>query len=60
MASTSTPCSPATRPCRSLAGLAPLPALLDAQALVKRISAGMYVDGLTTTNVGLLAQGRPG
>lgn len=38
----------------------PLPDHLDAVALVDRIPAGKDVDGLTVTNAGLLAQGRPG
>ncbi|MGY1714963.1 bifunctional methylenetetrahydrofolate dehydrogenase/methenyltetrahydrofolate cyclohydrolase FolD [Geodermatophilus sp. SYSU D01106] len=38
----------------------PLPAHLDADALVARIPAAKDVDGLTTDNAGLLAQGRPG
>ena len=38
----------------------PLPAHLDAGRLVARIPAEKDVDGLTTVNAGLLAQGRPG
>ncbi|MEU9448977.1 bifunctional methylenetetrahydrofolate dehydrogenase/methenyltetrahydrofolate cyclohydrolase FolD [Streptomyces sp. NPDC048277] len=38
----------------------PLPAHLDAQALIERIPAAKDVDGLTTASAGLLAQGRPG
>ena len=38
----------------------PTPAHLDASALLARIPAGKDVDGLTTANAGLLAQGRPG
>jgi methylenetetrahydrofolate dehydrogenase (NADP+) / methenyltetrahydrofolate cyclohydrolase len=38
----------------------PAPGHLDASALLARIPAGKDVDGLTTANVGLLAQGRPG
>ena len=38
----------------------PLPAHLDAEALLTRIPAEKDVDGLTTANAGLLAQGRPG
>jgi methylenetetrahydrofolate dehydrogenase (NADP+) / methenyltetrahydrofolate cyclohydrolase len=38
----------------------PLPAHLDAQALIERIPAAKDVDGLTTVSAGLLAQGRPG
>lgn len=38
----------------------PLPAHLDTEALLSRIPADKDVDGLTTTNAGLLAQGRPG
>jgi methylenetetrahydrofolate dehydrogenase (NADP+) / methenyltetrahydrofolate cyclohydrolase len=38
----------------------PAPAHLDASGLLERIPAGKDVDGLTTFNAGLLAQGRPG
>jgi methylenetetrahydrofolate dehydrogenase (NADP+)/methenyltetrahydrofolate cyclohydrolase len=38
----------------------PVPAHLDAGLLLGRIPAGKDVDGLTTANAGLLAQGRPG
>src|SRR3712207_4930813 len=38
----------------------PTPKHLDSDALVARIPAGKDVDGLTTLNAGLLAQGRPG
>jgi methylenetetrahydrofolate dehydrogenase (NADP+)/methenyltetrahydrofolate cyclohydrolase len=38
----------------------PVPAHLDAAALLEHIPAGKDVDGLTTANAGLLAQGRPG
>jgi methylenetetrahydrofolate dehydrogenase (NADP+) / methenyltetrahydrofolate cyclohydrolase len=38
----------------------PLPGHLDADALIARIPAAKDVDGLTTANAGLLAQGRPG
>ncbi|MCZ2829307.1 bifunctional methylenetetrahydrofolate dehydrogenase/methenyltetrahydrofolate cyclohydrolase FolD [Modestobacter sp. VKM Ac-2986] len=38
----------------------PVPAHLDAEALLGRIPAEKDVDGLTTANAGLLAQGRPG
>ncbi|MFC5997032.1 bifunctional methylenetetrahydrofolate dehydrogenase/methenyltetrahydrofolate cyclohydrolase FolD [Pseudonocardia hispaniensis] len=38
----------------------PAPAHLDAEEIVARIPATKDVDGLTTTNAGLLAQGRPG
>jgi methylenetetrahydrofolate dehydrogenase (NADP+) / methenyltetrahydrofolate cyclohydrolase len=38
----------------------PVPAHLDADALLARIPAGKDVDGLTTVNAGLLAQGLPG
>ncbi|RBY82423.1 bifunctional methylenetetrahydrofolate dehydrogenase/methenyltetrahydrofolate cyclohydrolase FolD [Geodermatophilus sp. TF02-6] len=38
----------------------PTPADLDAEALLARIPAEKDVDGLTTLNAGLLAQGRPG
>ncbi|HEY6791820.1 MAG TPA: bifunctional 5,10-methylenetetrahydrofolate dehydrogenase/5,10-methenyltetrahydrofolate cyclohydrolase [Trebonia sp.] len=38
----------------------PAPGHLDASALLARIPAGKDVDGLTTANAGLLAQGRPG
>ncbi|GAB3324273.1 bifunctional methylenetetrahydrofolate dehydrogenase/methenyltetrahydrofolate cyclohydrolase FolD [Geodermatophilus aquaeductus] len=38
----------------------PLPAHLDSDALISRIPAAKDVDGLTTANAGLLAQGRPG
>ena len=38
----------------------PVPAHLDAEALLTRIPAAKDVDGLTTANAGLLAQGRPG
>ena len=38
----------------------PTPAHLDAQALLARIPAAKDVDGLTTANAGLLAQGRFG
>ncbi len=38
----------------------PLPPHLDAEALLARIPAAKDVDGLTTANAGLLAQGRPG
>lgn len=38
----------------------PPPAHLDAEALLARIPADKDVDGLTTANAGLLAQGRPG
>ena len=38
----------------------PLPAHLDAESLLTRIPAEKDVDGLTTANAGLLAQGRPG
>ncbi|MEZ0165140.1 bifunctional 5,10-methylenetetrahydrofolate dehydrogenase/5,10-methenyltetrahydrofolate cyclohydrolase [Kineococcus sp. LSe6-4] len=37
----------------------PVPGHLDAEALLGRIPAAKDVDGLTTTNAGLLAQGRP-
>jgi len=38
----------------------PLPAHLDADAVLARIPAAKDVDGLSTVNAGLLAQGRPG
>jgi methylenetetrahydrofolate dehydrogenase (NADP+) / methenyltetrahydrofolate cyclohydrolase len=38
----------------------PTPAHLDSEALLTRIPAEKDVDGLTTANAGLLAQGRPG
>jgi methylenetetrahydrofolate dehydrogenase (NADP+) / methenyltetrahydrofolate cyclohydrolase len=38
----------------------PVPAHLDASALLARIPAAKDVDGLTTANAGLLAQGRAG
>ncbi len=38
----------------------PLPPHLDSDALIARIPATKDVDGLTTANAGLLAQGRPG
>jgi methylenetetrahydrofolate dehydrogenase (NADP+)/methenyltetrahydrofolate cyclohydrolase len=38
----------------------PTPKHLDSDALIARIPAGKDVDGLTTLNAGLLAQGRPG
>jgi methylenetetrahydrofolate dehydrogenase (NADP+)/methenyltetrahydrofolate cyclohydrolase len=38
----------------------PTPAHLDADALLARVPADKDVDGLTTLNAGLLAQGRPG
>jgi methylenetetrahydrofolate dehydrogenase (NADP+) / methenyltetrahydrofolate cyclohydrolase len=38
----------------------PLPRHLDSDALIARIPAAKDVDGLTTANAGLLAQGRPG
>jgi methylenetetrahydrofolate dehydrogenase (NADP+)/methenyltetrahydrofolate cyclohydrolase len=38
----------------------PTPAHLDSEALLARIRAEKDVDGLTTANAGLLAQGRPG
>jgi methylenetetrahydrofolate dehydrogenase (NADP+)/methenyltetrahydrofolate cyclohydrolase len=38
----------------------PVPAHLDAAALLARIPADKDADGLTTANAGLLAQGRPG
>ena len=38
----------------------PAPAHLDTEQLLARIPAGKDVDGLTTANAGLLAQGRPG
>jgi methylenetetrahydrofolate dehydrogenase (NADP+)/methenyltetrahydrofolate cyclohydrolase len=38
----------------------PTPKQLDSEALLARIPAEKDVDGLTTTNAGLLAQGRPG
>jgi len=38
----------------------PVPAHLDAEELLARIPAGKDVDGLTTANAGLLAQGRAG
>lgn len=38
----------------------PTPKQLDAEALLARIPAEKDVDGLTTANAGLLAQGRPG
>ncbi len=38
----------------------PTPKHLDSDALIKRIPAEKDVDGLTTANAGLLAQGRPG
>jgi methylenetetrahydrofolate dehydrogenase (NADP+)/methenyltetrahydrofolate cyclohydrolase len=38
----------------------PTPKHLDSEALLARIPAEKDVDGLTTTNAGLLAQGRPG
>ena len=38
----------------------PLPAHLDADALLARIPPDKDVDGLTPANAGLLAQGRPG
>ena len=38
----------------------PTPGHLDSEALLARIPAEKDVDGLTTTNAGLLAQGRPG
>jgi methylenetetrahydrofolate dehydrogenase (NADP+)/methenyltetrahydrofolate cyclohydrolase len=38
----------------------PVPAHLNADALLARIPAAKDVDGLTTTSAGLLAQGRPG
>ncbi len=38
----------------------PTPGHLDSDALIARIPADKDVDGLTTANAGLLAQGRPG
>jgi methylenetetrahydrofolate dehydrogenase (NADP+)/methenyltetrahydrofolate cyclohydrolase len=38
----------------------PMPKHLDSDALIGRIPADKDVDGLTTANAGLLAQGRPG
>ncbi|MGY1812217.1 bifunctional methylenetetrahydrofolate dehydrogenase/methenyltetrahydrofolate cyclohydrolase FolD [Blastococcus sp. SYSU D00820] len=38
----------------------PTPGHLDSEALLARIPADKDVDGLTTANAGLLAQGRPG
>jgi methylenetetrahydrofolate dehydrogenase (NADP+) / methenyltetrahydrofolate cyclohydrolase len=38
----------------------PTPKHLDSEALLARVPAEKDVDGLTTTNAGLLAQGRPG
>jgi methylenetetrahydrofolate dehydrogenase (NADP+)/methenyltetrahydrofolate cyclohydrolase len=38
----------------------PTPRHLDSDALIRRIPAEKDVDGLTTANAGLLAQGRPG
>jgi len=38
----------------------PAPGHLDTEALLARIPASKDVDGLTTANAGLLAQGRPG
>ncbi|MFW3169704.1 bifunctional methylenetetrahydrofolate dehydrogenase/methenyltetrahydrofolate cyclohydrolase FolD [Geodermatophilus sp. CPCC 206100] len=38
----------------------PTPKHLDSEALIARIPAAKDVDGLTTANAGLLAQGRPG
>jgi methylenetetrahydrofolate dehydrogenase (NADP+) / methenyltetrahydrofolate cyclohydrolase len=38
----------------------PTPKHLDSDALIARIPAEKDVDGLTTSNAGLLAQGRPG
>jgi len=38
----------------------PTPKHLDSEALLSRIPAEKDVDGLTTANAGLLAQGRPG
>ncbi|MGY2003445.1 bifunctional methylenetetrahydrofolate dehydrogenase/methenyltetrahydrofolate cyclohydrolase FolD [Blastococcus sp. SYSU DS1024] len=38
----------------------PTPGHLDSEALIARIPAEKDVDGLTTLNAGLLAQGRPG
>jgi methylenetetrahydrofolate dehydrogenase (NADP+)/methenyltetrahydrofolate cyclohydrolase len=38
----------------------PTPGHLDSEALLARIPADKDVDGLTTVNAGLLAQGRPG
>ncbi|WP_138732244.1 bifunctional methylenetetrahydrofolate dehydrogenase/methenyltetrahydrofolate cyclohydrolase FolD [Modestobacter excelsi] len=38
----------------------PTPASLDSEALLARIPPEKDVDGLTTANAGLLAQGRPG
>ena len=38
----------------------PTPKHLDSDALIRRIPAEKDVDGLTTANAGLLAQGRPG
>jgi methylenetetrahydrofolate dehydrogenase (NADP+)/methenyltetrahydrofolate cyclohydrolase len=38
----------------------PTPPQLDSEALLARIPAEKDVDGLTTVNAGLLAQGRPG
>ncbi len=38
----------------------PTPRHLDSDALIARIPAEKDVDGLTTSNAGLLAQGRPG
>ncbi|WP_369256898.1 bifunctional 5,10-methylenetetrahydrofolate dehydrogenase/5,10-methenyltetrahydrofolate cyclohydrolase [Geodermatophilus amargosae] len=38
----------------------PTPRHLDSDALIARIPAAKDVDGLTTANAGLLAQGRPG
>jgi methylenetetrahydrofolate dehydrogenase (NADP+) / methenyltetrahydrofolate cyclohydrolase len=38
----------------------PIPKHLDPDALIARIPAEKDVDGLTTANAGLLAQGRPG
>jgi methylenetetrahydrofolate dehydrogenase (NADP+)/methenyltetrahydrofolate cyclohydrolase len=38
----------------------PVPKHLDSEALLARIPAEKDVDGLTTANAGLLAQGRPG
>lgn len=38
----------------------PVPAHLDAEALIERIPPGKDVDGLTVVSAGLLAAGRPG
>jgi methylenetetrahydrofolate dehydrogenase (NADP+)/methenyltetrahydrofolate cyclohydrolase len=38
----------------------PLPERIDQDAVIARIDPGKDVDGLTATNAGLLAQGRPG